>query len=88
MATENKVPQGYSIVKITHNDKTGHDFMRTSEVERTTAIYAKSGIEITVVHNENEEYDTGLVGEKDPEQLRRIGSITVSSLGAKSSCCN
>ena len=88
MATENKVPQGYSIVKITHNDKTGHDFMRTSEVERTTAIYAKANIEITVVHNENEEYEAGLVGEKDPEQLRRIGSITVSSLGAKSSCCN
>lgn len=83
----NKVPEGWAIVKITHDNKTAHDFMKAKDVERCTTIYARSGITVELIHSEGEEYDSSLVGEKDPEQLRRIGSVKVTSLNAAKSCC-
>lgn len=80
------VPEGFSIVKITHDKKSGHDFMRSKDIERTKSIYLKSGIELEEIHKEGEEYDPQLVGEKDPEQLKRIGSVRIKSLTATSGC--
>lgn len=84
----NKVPKGYVIAKIIHKDKEGHDFMKKADVDRIKLVYGKKDILVEVVHDEEEEYDTSIVGERDPEQLRRISSVKMSALNATKPCCN